>query len=372
MRECSTIAALFCVAGVELASASAAPPSLGPEVPGTSPDRAVVLSAILEARLQLVGLRLHTRTDEFVEGVDGVYRSWDEQLIVGASSARVENRYLMSETATGSGPLHNTEIFAKDSNGALHWGSDSRQAVLVANAGSLPRCSVNYCFFACWFPVAYNEPNTAPVDLADMVLDPSMTFAPLTQSVDGADCLVLRSASPGGLVVSVWIDPARSMFPRLQRVEKPEGLICEWHTTEFSEVAASVWVPSAGEYWHQGIASSAGASHFPVLRTMQTVPSGSSSGAELVADPGDLMTVPASSSVEDAATGETWFVGRTSYAETGRMALAALRGEPVAGGDKPESQRWRSPSQILVAVFGSLIPGSVLGLAIGARRRGAR
>ena len=346
-------------------SGPAAPPSLGPAVSCAPPDLAQAIAALDVARLRLAGVRIHALTEHFNPGDPSPSRSFDEELLVAEASARVTQRYAMSTAGSGDvGGLARSEVFARSGGEALHWASGSRHAVLVSNVAALPRCSAEYSFFTCWFPVAYNEPGTAPVDLRDMLLDPTMSLVPFRQAVDGADCMVLRSGSPGSsLCVTVWIDPERGMFPRLQRVEDQSGVIAEWHITSFLNLGDDAWVPSAGEYWHRGNPSSPPPFDASISRLMHLVDEpGGEPGAGFSAHAEDMLQVPAGSTVEDAATGEVWFAGRSSDAETG--AIAVTRGENATGDgrDRMEvSTAWRVP---VVASLATLVLCGSLGFGI--------
>lgn len=162
------------------------------------------------------------------------------------------------------------------------------------------------------------------------------------------------------------------MFPRLQRVEDQSGVVAEWHITGFLDLGDGAWLPSAGEYWSRGNPSAVPPFDAPFSRLMHLVdePSGGAGGG-YISPPDDLLQVPAGSTVEDAATGEVWFAGRPSYAETGAWALAVLRGEVEPGDSRGRTGLATGWRLTVVASLAALVLGGLLGFGVE-RPRGDR
>jgi hypothetical protein len=247
------------------------------------------------ARLELAGIEFRSLVEEFLpEGGATPQRFFEEHFVVEPQGAFVSQAYTIAAGVYGNAhPTTVTDVAAFDGDIAVAWSSSSLEAVVHQGAGNLPRFSPEFSFFTAWFPVPYNAPGTAAVDLVDMLSKGDLEVAPYTQTVDGVSCIVVRSPSAEGLRTTLWLDPDRSWFPRLHRIESDLGVISEWHIDEFASSGGVAWIPSSGTFRHWDERSATPTNELIERRL-------SLAGGPTVAAGSDLIAIPAGSTVIDA------------------------------------------------------------------------
>jgi hypothetical protein len=296
----SSVIALAIAAPVWSTLPQAGGPDVGAVVPAVPSDLGVVLASVQAARLELAGIEFRSLVEEFVPaGGATAQRFFEEHIVVQPAGASISQAYTIAAGLFGNTqPSTVTNVAAFEGDVAMTWSSNSLEAVFVSGASKLPSFSPEYSFFTAWFPVPYNAVNTSPVDLVDMLASGELEVAPYTQAIDGVSCIVLRTPNAVGLRWTLWLDPTRSWFPRLHRIEDDAGIVAEWHIDAFAssgpDGSGGAWIPSSGTYrmWDKALGAPADG---PLERRLSlvsgpTVPIGS-----------DLIAVPDGSTVIDAA-----------------------------------------------------------------------
>jgi hypothetical protein len=306
---------------------------------------ALLLASVQASRHEVSGVEFRALVEEYADAPDASPRRlFEEHFVVLPHGASIAQTYTIAAGVVGNvQPTSITRTAAFDGDVAFTWDSSSIEAVFVGGKSSLPRFSPQYSSFAAWFPVPYNAPGTGPVDLESMLLSGEFEVAPYTQTVDGAVCIVVRTPADSWLSTTLWLDPDRSYFPRLHRVEDDLGVIAEWHVEEFASVGGVSWVPSAGRFWHRADGSGL-PGDVPVVRRLSLLSEPMAPSTE------DLIAVPAGSTVVDA-TAASLFDPAVGHDDS-RTAAA---GASVIDASRLAQGAWIAIVGAVVMAFGAVL-----------------